>query len=476
MPLGAARITFLAKSQVIAVGQRTAVTITASGNAQIDTAQSKFSGASVSAGATTDNLDAGSIVLPGQADYTVEFWFRLPNLTERRGFFGQYSAGASGRTNCEFVTDAGGYVSFFQPPSSSFSESYRIKSNSTISANTWHHCAITRDYGGTGHIMYIDGVAQTDTIADHSGTTQQVVLKILGPQLGTVSTDYYMDEFRVSDIVRYTSGFTPSTEPFVNDANTLLLLHTDGTDGSTVFLDDNGTGRSAVGISSIGDAQLDTAQKKFGTASFEFDGTGDAIRIPKIPTWDGSGDMTFEAWVRTNDVNGGQAIFNFRGLDASFGGSGIYNSNDSKTIIIFMDYGGDFKFYVDGGYRQSGSGEPQFTNNTWHHVAVQRSSGVWNAWVDGTRYVDYTSSTDYTATLQDYEQPIGFRGTASPADQWNGYMDEIRISSVARYTNGASITVPTQAFENDSDTVMLLHGDGTSASTDFADDNGQTIS
>ena len=227
-----------------------------------------------------------------------------------------------------------------------------------------------------------------------------------------------------------------------------------------------------VNVSTINNAQLSNAQYKFRTGtrggSIKFNGfqdsnpggTADALGLAKIPTWDGSGDMTFEAWVYTNNRDGGQSIFSFRGLDSSLGGSGTYNASDSKSIIIFMDYGGDFKFYVDGGYRQSGSGEPQFSNNTWHHVAVQRSGGVWNAWVDGTRYVDYTSSTDHTATLKDYEQPIGIVGTASPADTWYGYMDEIRISQSARYTNGSSITVPSAAFTPDADTTLLLHGDG----------------
>ena len=241
--------------------------------------------------------------------------------------------------------------------------------------------------------------------------------------------------------------------------------------------EDDATRAGFVNVTRINNAQLSNTQYKFRTGtrggSIKFNGfqdanpsgTADALGLAKIPTWDGSGDMTFEAWVRTNNRDGGQSIFSFRGLDSSFGGSGTYAASDSKTINIFMDYGGDFKFYVDGGYRQSGSGEPQFSNNTWHHVAVQRSGGVWNAWVDGTRYVDYTSSTDHTATLKDYEQPIGFVGNASPTDTWYGYMDDIRISSVARYTNGASITVPSAAFTSDADTKLLLHGDGPYGST-----------
>ena len=227
---------------------------------------------------------------------------------------------------------------------------------------------------------------------------------------------------------------------------------------------------SSLAIQPINDTKISTSQNKFGGASIELDGNDDAIFIPKVPHWDGSGDMTFEAFVQTKDRNAGQAIFTFRGLDSSFGGSGTYNASDSKTIIIMMDYGGDFQVYLDGAFRQDGTGEPQFSNNTWHHVAVQRKDGVWNGWVDGTRYVNYSSGTDFTATLRDFEQPIGFRGFSSPSDDWNGYMDEIRISDSARYNTGSSITVPTQAFTPDANTILLVHGDGTNNDTLITDD------
>jgi hypothetical protein len=50
-----------------------------------------------------------------------------------------------------------------------------------------------------------------------------------------------MDEFRISDNVRYTASFTPSLIPFVCDANTQALWHFNEISGSTIFHDACGT-------------------------------------------------------------------------------------------------------------------------------------------------------------------------------------------------------------------------------------------
>ena len=52
-------------------------------------------------------------------------------------------------------------------------------------------------------------------------------------------------------------------------------------------------------------------------------------------------------------------------------------------------------------------------------------------------------------------------------DHWcDCYLDEVRISNIARYT-GASITVPTSAFTDDENTQLLMHMDGSNGGTTF---------
>jgi hypothetical protein len=112
----------------------------------------------------------------------------------------------------------------------------------TVATGTWYHLAFVRN--GTSVKLYVNGVEEaSNTLSanfniDVGDTTDSWVG---GTAFGTDSYyNGYIDELRVSNTARYTANFTPSTTPFQNDANTLLLLHMDGTDGSTAFFDDNG--------------------------------------------------------------------------------------------------------------------------------------------------------------------------------------------------------------------------------------------
>ena len=80
---------------------------------------------------------------------------------------------------------------------------------------------------------------------------------------------------------------------FVNDANTQLLYHFDGADGSTTFTDDSGNGLNAT---AYGNAQLDTAVKKLGTASYEAAGTNPYIITGASSVLASTGDFTYECW------------------------------------------------------------------------------------------------------------------------------------------------------------------------------------
>jgi hypothetical protein len=96
-----------------------------------------------------------------------------------------------------------------------------ILSNATVPINTWHHYAIVRS--GTTFKLYLDGVAQTQTITSSIDLPAQVGIM----QIGNAGGNYngLVTNFRiVKGTAVYTSDFTVPTVPLTAIANTSLLM------------------------------------------------------------------------------------------------------------------------------------------------------------------------------------------------------------------------------------------------------------
>jgi hypothetical protein len=436
----------------VAAVVRTAKTVTAIGNAQVDTAQSKFGGSSLLLDGTDDRLE----VTPTTTydDFTVECWIRLANNSGTKNIL-------------SFGNESSGRVFFAVYNDRIYWDQYGVTSrygNTSMSANTWYHLAWSRT--GSTIKLFVDGVEQTMTTVSGSGTFPSgAVGNTNGIFIGTLSDgaiDFngHIDEIRVSNIARYTTGFTPSASAFVNDANTLLLIHANGTDASTVFTDDNGA-RAQRGITALGNAQVDTAQSKFGGASALFDGTGDYLDVSSFSQSSGA-TFTFECWVRfaATPSSGALAMI----LSSSSGVNaylGLNNVSGTLNWEIAHEDSGGGTFYR----RWIAS----VSTNTWYHIALTKNGTTGRLFVDGTLL---TPAQDF-GTLEETE---GIFTSTMRLGAWhnttyglNGHLDEIRISDIERYTTG--FTAPTAPFVNDANTLLLIHANGTDTSTAFTDDN-----
>ena len=217
------------------------------------------------------------------------------------------------------------------------------------------------------------------------------------------------------------------------DSYTKLMLHCDGTDAATTFTDEIGKT-----VTANGDAQLDTAQKKFGTASGLFDGTGDYLSVPDADDWNfGTSDFTIDFWFRTTDVTLNQGWIQQR-VDANnewniryTGATGILFfgcvSSGISTINLTTD------------------ASISLSNNTWHHISIVRngSAQAFLIFIDGISkaYSDSGSNGSMPDLAAAFE--IG-RVTAS-STTINGWIDEFRVSKgIARFT--ANFTVSTAAY------------------------------
>jgi hypothetical protein len=102
----------------------------------------------------------------------------------------------------------------------------------------------------------------------------------------------------------YRFGAATPTDP--NFADVSLLLHGDGANGSTTIIDSSPTPKT---VTAFGNAQISTAQSKFGGASIALDGTGDyASTGNSSDLLMGSAVFTIECWFYPN-VSGVAQIF-----------------------------------------------------------------------------------------------------------------------------------------------------------------------
>jgi hypothetical protein len=209
-------------------------------------------------------------------------------------------------------------------------------------------------------------------------------------------------------------------DPFRSQVS--LLLHGDGANGSTTITDSSPTPKT---ITVAGNAQISTAQSKFGGSSIAFDGTGDTLTV-NSSLLDGS-TWTAEAWIRaaslgTND----RTIFS------------QYNAASANRTILRITTTGAVQIF--NGAQGSTTSSAVITANQWYHIAFVRSSvTTLTAFLDG---VQVAQATNFAGPTSANTMIGGFFGFSD--DQWNGWMDEIRITSLARYT--ANFTPPTAPF------------------------------
>lgn len=169
----------------------------------------------------------------GTGDFTIEFWFNPATVTIGQTLFGLRPPSTNGLYPCVYM-NTNGILSYYVLTADKI-----VSPINGIVANTWQSCSVVRKTGQTK--MYINGTQTGSTYADTNNYSAGGCTIAANDFLmnGGYQLRGYMDELRVSNIARYSGNYTPATEPFIDDANTLLLLHFEGANNSFVFVDDN---------------------------------------------------------------------------------------------------------------------------------------------------------------------------------------------------------------------------------------------
>jgi hypothetical protein len=229
------------------------------------------------------------------------------------------------------------------------------------------------------------------------------------------------------------AGIISAGDPYWS--NVVLLLGLDGADAATTTTDESPTTPHTITFN--GNAQLDTAQSKFGTASLLLDGNGDYLSVPADADFEfGSGAFTIECRVRKNGGTIGTFLSRWGGSNAA-----------RSWTLNWTTFGLEF-FYIENTGKTQRTAQylgwaPQA--NTWHHVVVDReASGDIRVYADGVFGGSYTETDAINSGGGDLN--IG-RTTDTPGIDFDGWIDEVRITKgVARYASVGGYAVPTAAF------------------------------
>jgi hypothetical protein len=302
-----------------------------------------------------------------------------------------------------------------------------------VTLNAWMHIVVTIT-GGTGR-MFINGVLRNVTTGLASVRTQSDAY-VIGAEEG-IANYYtgYMTDFRfvngsiptayqTSSVTTGTTIFTPPTAPLAAVANTSLLLNF-----TNAGIIDN---TMINNLETVGNAQISTAQSKFGSGSMAFDGTGDYLTIPSTPNLAFSGNFTCECWLYLLAYpanSNAMYIMDFRNGSTNNFGFGVIGIGGVAKPYMFVGAGP-----VDA------TGTTTLSLNTWYNIAVVRSGSTVTYYLNGVSNATFTTSFSQAAT----GVTIGARYTGT-MEYVNGYIDDLRITKgYARYT--ANFTPPTTAF------------------------------
>jgi hypothetical protein len=368
-----------------------------------------------------DSLTASATSLPtGSSAYTIEAWV-YTTVAERNEIV-NWGTNTTGQTNALRINADGSITVYWW-----FND---LSTGSVLNPNAWNH--IVSQYDGTTRKIFLNGTqiaSDTPTAPNVTGTNITV---------GTIGTEWYrgyISDLRISNVALYSgTSYTVPTAPLPTISSTRFLLGTRNAGIPDLAMQNN--------LETVGNAQVSTSVKKYGTGSLAFDGTGDYLVLPNSSLFElGTGNFTIEAWVWIDStVNPGRPDNN---KSVTIFSTGSSSSNDCSFAITgnTTSAGLGFELYqVTPGIALNVSAT--VGTNSWAHIAFVRTGTTIYVFVNGTRY---TLGTTSVAIGSSVSPKIGIANSSGYTNQFKGYIDDLRITKgLARYTT--TFTPPASAL------------------------------
>lgn len=212
----------------------------------------------------------------GADDFTLEFWMKAVlsennnghvcgtasddwingHIVVDRDIYGNGDYGDYG------ISLASGRIAFGVHNGSS---GFTLCGTTNVADGQWHHIAVQRCRSDGYLWLFVDGQlqAQADgpngdiSYRDGRGGAPKDPFLVLGAEKHDAGAAYpsyrgFMDELRLSNVLRYFGNFTRPSGPFVPDASTVALYHFDEAGGATITDSSGAVGGPSSGMMQVG--------------------------------------------------------------------------------------------------------------------------------------------------------------------------------------------------------------------------------
>ena len=188
---------------------------------------------------------------------------------------------------------------------------------------------------------------------------------------------------------------------------------------------------------------LGSLRAPIGSGVLNLTGRNGCIEIPHGRFQLPDGPLTIEGWVMARQLSGRRPF--------------LAKTQNSEWGIFLTDGKPDFSVHIDGRYVTARTQVPLLKTMTWHHLAGVYDGQKARLYVDGKLVAQAEGAGKRTTNKLSFFIGADPNGAGIPTDHLDGLIDDVRLSSVARYS-GNRFTVPT-ALKTDEHTVLLFRLD-----------------
>ena len=213
-------------------------------------------------------------------------------------------------------------------------------------------------------------------------------------------------------------------QEYTSDLNSVALYHFNETSGDIAYdTSGNGNNGAATGTTIV--------DGKFGKAR-SFHGSSDYITVPANSNLNLESQFTLEAWV---NVSGNGRILS-KGFSSNNPGYelSVEVTGSAAKIRFGVTMDGYPGSGLPGSAQYDNYSTMSFTTGTWNHIAVTYDNTKIRFYVNGL--LSNEVSATGTVAANSYDLSIGRRNIGpsdiTPADYFNGSIDEVRISNRPR--------------------------------------------